>query len=89
MFSKKYTFQILILLHILIGALAIFRSFVLAYSLLLLLGFFQIITSKNKLNLPIYWCSYAMSAEVLFRMTKGAIFYEYIKYISNWPIYKT
>jgi len=81
MFLKKYTFQILILLHVLIGALAISRSFVFAYSLLLLLGFFQIITSKNKLNLPIYWCSYAMCTEVLFRMTKGVIFYEYIKYL--------
>lgn len=82
MFSKKYTFQILILLHILIGALAIYQSFVLAYSLLLfLIGFVQIKTSKNKFNLPIYWCSYAMSVEVLLRMTKGAISYEYIKYI--------
>ena len=81
MFLKKYTFQILILLHVLIGALAISRPFVLVFSSLLLLGFFEIISSKNKPNQAIYWCAYAMSAEVLFRMAGGAIFHEYIKYL--------
>lgn len=81
MFLKKYTFQILILLHVLIGALAISRPFVLVFSSLLLLGFFQIISSKNKPNQAIYWCAYAMSAEVLFRIAGGAIFHEYIKYL--------
>jgi len=81
MFLKKYTFQILILLHVLIGALAISRPFVLVFSSLLLLGFFEIISSKNKPNQAIYWCAYAMSAEVLFRIAGGAIFHEYIKYL--------
>lgn len=77
----KYKFQILILFHILIGVLAISRSFILVFSSLLLVGVFQIISSKNNRNLAIYWCVYAMSAEVLFRIAGGAIFHEYIKYL--------
>ena len=80
-FLNKYKFQILIFLHILIGVLAISRPFILVFSSLLLLGVFQIISSKNNRNLAIYWCVYAMSAEVLFRIAKGAIFHEYVKYL--------
>ena len=80
-FLNKYKFQILIFLHILIGVLATSRAFILVFSSLLLLAVFHIISSKNNRNLAIYWCVYAMSAEVLFRIAKGAIFHEYVKYL--------
>ena len=80
-FFKKFKFQTLILLHILIGFLADSQPFILVFSSLLLYGFFQIISSKNSRNQALYWCIYAVSSEVLFRMTGGAFFHEYIKYL--------
>ena len=80
-FSKIQKFQILIFVHILIGVFAGSHSFILVFSLLLLLGLFHIILSKKNHNYTIYWCVYAMSLEVLFRMTGGAIFHEYVKYL--------
>jgi O-antigen ligase len=80
-FFKKFKYQNLILLHILIGVLAISKPFVLVFSSLLLYGVFKIISSKNSGNQALYWCIYAVGSEVLFRMTGGAFFHEYIKYL--------
>jgi O-antigen ligase len=78
--DKKYTN--LILLHIVIGVLIYLAPlFSKLYSILIiLLGIFIIVKSKNKNNEVLLFAGYIVGSEVLLRMTGGTISYEFSKY---------
>ena len=48
---------------------------------LLFVGFMTILASKNQKQEAVLWSAYVVGSEVLFRMTKGLIFYEFPKYM--------
>jgi O-antigen ligase len=71
----------LIGLHLLMGYLVL--NPVMSKSIFLLvltIGFMNILTTKNANNEAAKWSAYIVGAEVLFRMSKGLIFYEFPKY---------
>lgn len=49
--------------------------------ILLFVGFMTILVTKNKNQEAVLWSAYIVGSEVLFRMSKGLIFYEFPKYM--------
>jgi O-antigen ligase len=49
--------------------------------ILLFVGFLTILVTKNKNQEAVLWSAYIVGSEVLFRMSKGLIFYEFPKYM--------
>lgn len=59
-----------------------YREFSKALNILIfLIGFILIVKNKNKNGEAVLWAAYIVGSEVLFRMTKGLIFYELSKYM--------
>ena len=48
---------------------------------MLFIGFMSILKTKNKNNEALIWAAYVVGSEVLFRMSKGLLFYEFPKYM--------
>ena len=73
---------LIVLLHILFGFLMTSRTMSKSLNILLLfVGFMTILATKNKNQEAALWSSYIIGSEVLFRMTKGLLFYEFPKYM--------
>ncbi len=78
--DKKYL--LLILLHIVIGALLFKNGYtpkIYGYSIIFG-GIFYVINSKNKNNEVLYATAYMVGSEILLRMTNGNPVYEFSKY---------
>lgn len=78
--DKKYI--LLVLVHVLIGALIYnFQQFSKVYGLsILILGVYFVIKNGNRGNEVLYVSAYLVGSEVFLRMTGGNILYEFSKY---------
>jgi len=80
MSNKNYIF--LVSYHALLGVLIYFiPEFAKIYSLLILLvGFYYVIKTRNLNNEVLFVCAYLVGIEALLRMTGGNLLYEFSKY---------
>ncbi len=81
-YNKSYKTEfILVLLHLMLGALLLvgFVSKILSL-LIFFAGLIYIIKTKNRNNQAIFWSAYVVGSEVMFRMTGGTFLYELPKY---------
>ena len=76
--SKLY----IVLLHVAFGVLMLNRDVSKFLNILLLfIGFMSILKSRNENQEALIWAAYVVGSEVLFRMSKGLILYEFPKYM--------
>ncbi len=82
MIKKNISFLLLILLHILLGLLLLWFPFLsIGYTYLTFITcLIYILKNQNKNNEALIACAYIVGSEVLIRMTKGILFYEFAKY---------
>lgn len=77
----KNTRFVLVILHLLLGALLLNQGFAKAYAAIIVCtGFIHIIKSKNSRQQAVLWSAYLAGSDVLFRMSKGMVFHELHKY---------
>ncbi|MDT0552258.1 O-antigen ligase family protein [Urechidicola vernalis] len=85
MTSKKYLLNInllLVALHMALGILLLNRTISKTLNItLFVIAFTSIIITKNKNQEAVLWSAYVVGSEVLFRMSKGLLFYEFPKYM--------
>lgn len=81
---STYKKIVLLIAHIALGVLIMspVASKIIS-SLLIIYALIDVVNYKNKDNRALMWVCYFISAEVLFRMTKGLISWELIKYVSG------
>jgi hypothetical protein len=73
---------VLIALHMAFGFLMLNSTVSKSLNILLLfVGFMNILATRNKNQEAMLWSAYVVGSEVLFRMSKGLIFYEFPKYM--------
>ncbi|OIQ36298.1 MAG: hypothetical protein BM563_11105 [Bacteroidetes bacterium MedPE-SWsnd-G1] len=73
---------LLVVIHMAFGFLMLNRTMSKSLNLLLFaVAFISILAKKNKNQEALYWSAYVVGSEVLFRMSKGLIFYEFPKYM--------
>nr|WP_294777950.1 O-antigen ligase family protein [uncultured Flavobacterium sp.] len=79
---KDKNYILLVLVHVLIGALIYnFQQFSKVYGLsILILGVYFVIKNGNRNNEVLYVSAYLVGSEVFLRMTGGNILYEFSKY---------
>ena len=80
--TQKQYILLIIALHIAMGFFMQSRELSKTLNILVfILGFIQIIKSKNINGEAMLWAAYIVGSEVLFRMTKGLFFHELPKYM--------
>lgn len=80
--KKQQKLLIIVLIHVLFGFLMASRTMSKSLNIVMLfIGFMTILASKNKNQEAVLWSAYVVGSEVLFRMSKGLIFYEFPKYM--------
>jgi hypothetical protein len=82
MSKKKQVLLFVVIIHVLFGFVMTSRGMSKGLNILMLfVGFMTILATKNKNQESALWSAYVVGSEVLFRMTKGLIFYEFPKYM--------
>lgn len=80
--NKPILLFFIAVLHVLIGYFLTSRGLSKGFNFLLLfVAVISIYKSKNKNEEAMLWSAYVVGSEVLFRMTKGLVFYEFPKYM--------
>lgn len=73
---------VLVALHMALGFLMLNRTVSKSLNILMFfIAFMTILATKNKNQEAVLWSAYVVGSEVLFRMSKGLIFYESPKYM--------
>jgi len=80
--NVKHIRLIVILIHVVIGFLAVSHLFASTYSfIIMIVGILMILKNANKGEEAALWTAYLVGSEVFLRMTNGLYFYELNKYL--------